>query len=287
MIASAVSGVVGASAFRGLFRRAVLDAHRAIFKRDRDTLTLTLADVGTVVAAALEKVDPQLADDLDAGERVVLLQRDLGALTADVVRIGDRLRVLAWVLAALTLAAGAAALVVSPDRRRTTAQLGVGVTAAGLTIVIGYTVARALLVDGAAAGVWDAFLGDLRAFGWVLAGSGAAVGAAAASVIGPVDVEGPLLAAWRAATTEPHTTWLRLVRAATLVAAGILLIARPLAALQVAVTLVGVYLLYKGFEVVLRMVYRPAPAATPAGRPAHARRSRAPAPRGAGRGGAG
>ena len=79
LIASAVSGIVGGSAFRSLFRRAVLDAHRAIFTGDRDTLTLTLADVGTVVAAALEKLNPQLADDIDAGERVVLLKRDLGA----------------------------------------------------------------------------------------------------------------------------------------------------------------------------------------------------------------
>src|SRR5215207_886297 len=127
LIASVVSGIVGGGAFRGLFRRSVLDAHRAVFSRDRDTITLTLADVGTVVAAALEQLNPQLADDLDAGRRVVLLKRDLGSLTADVVRTGERLRVLAWILAALTLLAGAAALVLSRDRRRTSAQLGVGV----------------------------------------------------------------------------------------------------------------------------------------------------------------
>ena len=172
LIASAVSGIVGGGAFRGLFRRAVLDAHRAVFNGDRDTLTLTLADVGTVVAAALEKLDPQLANDIDAQRRVVLLRRGLGSLTGDVVRTGDRLRVLAWVLAVLTLAAGGGALALSRDRRRTAAQLGAGVAAAGLVIVIAFTVGRALLPDGAARGVWDAFLGDLRAFGWVLAGVG-------------------------------------------------------------------------------------------------------------------
>ena len=274
LIASAVSGIVGGGAFRSLFRRAVLDAHRAIFTGDRDTLTLTLADVSTVVAAALEKVNPQLADDLDAGERVVLLKRDLGSVTGDVVRTGERLRVLAWVLAALTLAAAAAALIFSPDRRRTSAQLGVGVAAAGLTIVIAYTVARALLVEGASAAVWDAYLGDLRAFGWVLAGAGAVIAAAAASLIAPIEIERHLRAAWRIATTEPTTTWLRLARAATLVVAGILLIARPLAALQIAVTLLGVYLLYKGLEIVLRMVHRPREADAPA-TPARARPHRA------------
>ena len=101
LIASTVSGIVGGGAFRSLFRGAVLDAHRAIFTGDRDTLTL--ADVGTVVAAALEKRNPQLAKDLDAGTRVVLLKRDIGGLTGDVVRTGERLKVLTWVLGALTL----------------------------------------------------------------------------------------------------------------------------------------------------------------------------------------
>ena len=273
LIASAVSGIVGGAAFRSLFRRAVLDAHRAVFNGDRDTVTLTLADVGTVVAAALEKLNPQLAGELDAGERVVLLKRDLGSLTADVVRTGERLQVLAWILAALTLATAGYALVRSPDRRRTSSQLGIGVAAVGLTIVIGYTVARALLVSGAGAGIWDAYFGDLRTFGWLLAGSGAVVAAAAASLIAPIEVEDRLLAAWRTVTTEPATTTLRLVRAATLVAAGLLLIARPLAAVQVAVTLLGVYVLYKGLEIVLRMVYRPRPETEPAaGTPAPAHR---------------
>jgi uncharacterized membrane protein HdeD (DUF308 family) len=278
LIASTVSGVVGGGAFRSLFRGAVLDAHRAIFTGDRDTLTLTLADVGTVVAAALEKLNPQLAKDLDAGTRVVLLKRDIGSLTGDVVRTGERLQVLAWVLGALTLLAGAAALVVSRDRRRTCSQLGVGLASAGLFIVVAYTVARALLVDGAAAGVWDAYLGDLRAFGWLLAGTGAVVAAAAASLIAPVDIERPLRAAWRLATTEPHTTVLRLIRAATLVAAGLLLITKPLAALQVAVTLAGVYLLFQGLAIVLRIVHVPAEERTaPAdARPRRARRIAVP-----------
>ncbi|MEP6953413.1 MAG: hypothetical protein ABI950_05040, partial [Solirubrobacteraceae bacterium] len=51
IIIRAVEGVVGGDAFGALFRRGVLDAHRAILARDRDTIVLTLADVGTVTAA--------------------------------------------------------------------------------------------------------------------------------------------------------------------------------------------------------------------------------------------
>ena len=61
----------------------------------------------------------------------MLLKRDLGSLSADVVRLGERLQVLAWLLAALALAAAAGALVLSGDRRRTTSQLGLGVAGAG------------------------------------------------------------------------------------------------------------------------------------------------------------
>ena len=58
-------------------------------------------------------------------------------------------------------------------------QLGVGVAAAGVLIVVVYAIARAIALDrfhdpddrAAAGGVWDAFLGDLRTFGWLLAGA--------------------------------------------------------------------------------------------------------------------
>ena len=59
IIASTISEVVGAPAFRGLFRGAALDAHRAVFDRDQNTVTLTVADVGTVAATALAVLRPQ------------------------------------------------------------------------------------------------------------------------------------------------------------------------------------------------------------------------------------
>jgi hypothetical protein len=56
LIASAVAGVVGGRAFSSLFHRAALDAHRAIFERDENTVALTVADIGTVAAAAASLV---------------------------------------------------------------------------------------------------------------------------------------------------------------------------------------------------------------------------------------
>src|ERR671915_971034 len=126
IIQSAASGIVGSRAFTGLFRSAVRDVHRALFDRDRDTVTLTVADVGTVLAAALEQVRPSLARNLESTGRVALLKRDVGSVTGDLAPLGDKVRVPALVLLALSLILAAGAIAVSKDRRRTVVALGIG-----------------------------------------------------------------------------------------------------------------------------------------------------------------
>jgi hypothetical protein len=129
-------------------------------------------------------------------------------------------------------------------------------------------VVRSLAIDGvegpenraAAGAVWDAFLGDLRTAAWILAGSGAVIAAAAASLIRPVDVREPLrrLAAWLA--TEPRRPALRALRGVGLLAAGLLVIVERDAVLQLLLTMAGVYLVYEGVTVLLRLIHRaPAP----------------------------
>jgi hypothetical protein len=268
VIASVVSGMVGGDAFASVFRRGVRDVHAALFRSDRDTLTLTLVDVAIVAAAAVRELDPGLAAQIDADERIALAGRDIGAATADAVRLARRLRVLAFVLGGLTLAAMAAALALSADRRGAVSRLGVAIVGAGVAVVALETIARAAVVrDPAAGGVWDAYLGDLRTSGWVLAIAGAVVAAAAASLIRPIAVEEPLRSAWRIVGTEPGSTALRVVRGLALVAVGVLVIAAPLSVLRIAVTLAGVYVLYKGVEALLRLTYDPGAAETPRPRP--------------------
>jgi hypothetical protein len=273
IISSAISGVVGTGAFRGLLRRAVLDAHRALLTRDQDTITLTLADVGTVAGVALEKLRPSLAADVQATGAISLVRRHTAAI-GDIARGARRLRALAYVLAALTLIAAAAALVLAPDRRRAVARLGVGAAVAGVTIVAVLLTARALVLarvggadERAAAGaVWDAYLSDLRTWGTVLAVSGVVVAAAASALVRPVGVEGPLRAGWRLATTEPARPAARAVRGVVLIAAGLLVILESTVALQVAATLAGALLLYAGVTAVLRLI-SPSAEGAPAPRP--------------------
>jgi hypothetical protein len=249
----------------------VRDVHRAVLHRNKDTVTLTVADVGTVLAAALQKLRPSLAAELESTGRVELVKRDIGSFGADLARAGDRIRLLAVFLFVLSVLLAAGALAVSPDRRRTVVDLGIGAAAVGVVLVVAYAVVRSLAVgpfeqpqDRAAAGaVWDAFLGDLRTAGWILAGSGAVVAASAASLIKPIDVGAPLRRAASWITAEPSRPALRVLRAVALLAAGLLVISARDAVINLLFTLIGVYLIYEGVSAILQLVYRGALTMTP------------------------
>jgi hypothetical protein len=274
LISAAIGGIVGSPPFGSLVRAGARDVHRAVFARDENTVTLTLNDVGLLVSEALEKVRPSAAAPLRHSRPVTLVSERVGSVTGELARVADRVRFLAWMLPLLALVAAGASLLLSGDRRRTVSQLAIGLVAGGVAIVIAYTVARALVlgrmsdpdVRAAGAAVWNSFLADLRTWGWVMAGAGAVIAAAVASVIRPLEIEAPLRRLWHVVVSEPEAKWLRVVRAVTLVVAGVLLIAQPSTAAQIAVTLVGVYLVYAGVETILRLISLPPGEAAPARR---------------------
>jgi hypothetical protein len=265
LIQSVVSSVVGSRAFTGTFRAGVRDVHRAVFDRDRDTLTLALADVGTIVAAGLEVVRPSLARQIEESPRVEVVRRDIGGIAATLVRVADAIRVLAPLLLLLAILCAAGAIWLSTDRRRAVVRLGAGAAVGGLVVIVAWSVLRAAAVDAvdgadaraAAGAVWDAFLGDLRSAAWILAGSGAVVAAAAASLIRPVALGAPLRRAAGWVVTEPRRPAWRAVRYAGLVAAGLLCLLAQDAVVQLLVTAAGLYLIYAGVSGVLGLIYRP------------------------------
>jgi len=119
IIQSVASGIVGSRAFTSLFRSAVRDVHRALFDRDQHTVTLTVSDVGTVLAAALQQLRPSLAKQLEAVGRVQIVKRDVGDASAKVVRVADAVRIIALLLALLSVALIGVAIAISPRRRHT------------------------------------------------------------------------------------------------------------------------------------------------------------------------
>ncbi len=265
IIESVASDVVGGRAFTNLFRKAVRDAHGALFKRDQNTVTLTIADVGAVLAAALEQVRPEVARQLGSTERVELVERNIGSLSATLADIAERVQMLAVLLLVLSLALVAGALLLSRNRRQTVVELGVGAAVAGVLLVAAYSALRSIAVDqvhgpdeqAAARAVWDAFLGDLRTAAWILAACGVVVAAAAASLIEPRPFGRPLRVAVDWVAREPRRPAYRVLRGAALVAAGVVVLLARDAVVALLVSALGIYLIYEGVSAVLRLVYRP------------------------------
>jgi len=277
VIESVASEIVGGRAFLGLWRTAVRDVHRALFKRDQSTVTLTIADVGTVLAAALQEVRPALARELRSTERVEVVRENIGSLSATLVDVAERVRILAILLILLSLAFVAGALYVSPDRRDTVIELGLGAAAAGGVLIVAYSIVRSSVAgeletpeeQAAARAVWDAFLGDLRTEAWILAGAGAVVAAAASSLVKPLPFGRPLRVAVDWMAREPEGRPGRALRGAGFIAAGVFVLVDRAAVLTLLLNALGIYLIYEGVAAILRLVYSPEE---------HAERRRAPAP---------
>ena len=265
IIQSVASDVVGGGAFRGLFRSGVRQLHRALFAGDAHRLTLTVDDVGTVLAAALDVIRPKLGDRVRKASTIPLITRDIGTAGATAVRIGDTIKLLAPLLFAVAVLLSALALWLSEERRRTVVWLGGGVAAGAVLLLIGLGIARSAAIGqlhaiddrAAASAIWDAFLGDLRTAAWILAAAGAVVAASAASLIRPVDLGEPLR--WLGARLRalPPTRTVRALRGVALAGLGILLIVARATVLRIVFDIAGVYLIYEGVTAILWLVYEP------------------------------
>jgi len=131
-------------------------------------------------------------------------------------------------------------------------------------VVVAYAITRSIAVDhvdgpdeqAAARAVWDAFVGDLRTEGWILAAAGAVMAAAASSLVKSLPFGQPVrvAAAWIA--REPEATVWRVVRGLAFVAAGVLVLVERSGVLTLLLSVLGIYLVYEGASMILRLVYR-------------------------------
>lgn len=272
LIESAASTMISTPAFQSLFRTAARDLHRTVFTKDRNTATLTVADVGVLLSSTLQRLHPKLADRVPATLSARLDSGNVTLNALDAADTADLIERAAWIVGIAAVVLLVAAVALAPSRRRGIVHAGIGLTVAGALVVIAYQIARAQLVNrfglpaqrAAAGAVWDAFAQDLRLWALVTTGVGTVVAAAAASLLRPVSVEGPLRRTWALVTTTPTTPGRRAVRGLALVAAGVLIIAERAWVLDIALVLVGVYVLYQGVEELLRLIVQPRAAPTAA-----------------------
>ena len=186
LIRSAARVIVGSKAFAALFRRAVLVAHNAVVEDNGRTLRLTIGDLGVLVQGPLQKFAPGVAATIARQQLPALVSYRPDGRVLDAVRAAKRAYSVAWLLALLAVLAAAGGLAISPSRRRTARQLGIGLLIGGLAIAAVLTVGRTIAVNAAPPGrgavvdaVWSAFLSGLRVQALVLAGGGAICAACA------------------------------------------------------------------------------------------------------------
>ena len=261
VIASVTSSLIRGGAFQSLFRAGVADMHRSVFEGDEDTLTLTLVDIGATVRGVLQALQPNLAKQIPASKSVELVDGDLPAPVADLVRLADAMRWLPIVALAVALLCAFGAVRLAGDGRDAVLVVGVATTLIAVLASVALRGAEAIVLTGiddqagrdAVAGIWDAFLGDLGTALLLLAVCGGVVAAAASSLLRPVDLRAQVERAWELATRVPeHRGW-RAVRAVLLVAAGILIVLRNQAFLSLLATLVGVFVAYAGVAELMRL----------------------------------
>ena len=269
VIQGVAAGVVGSGAFNDLLRAAVRDVHRAIFKRDQNTVTLTVADVGVVVESALEQFAPKVAKRIRGRATAPILDGEPPGWLLGLARVANDVKALTVILLVLAIVAAAGGFVLAPDWRRQLSLLGVSVAVGAVVVLIGYHLTRSVVVDrvtdsdtrAAVAATWDTFLDGLQTALLIAAGAGVILAAATRAVVRPVRIERPVEEAWRRLTTVPERPAARAARGAILVVVGLLIVLNRDTAIELAVLAVGLYVLYKGVEELLRLIAPPAEAA--------------------------
>lgn len=262
VLESVVSGIAGSGAFQDLFQAGVADVHRSVFTRDKNTVTLTLSDIGATIRGTLEAVQPQLAKKIPAGIGADLLETDPPDALVEVVQLANDTDWLPMALLALGLISGFLSLRLAADPRRAGLTLGVAISISAVLLLVSMQGLRALLLTAlddqgardAAAAVWDAYLGDLRTALFLLAACGAVIAAAASSLLRPVDVGGQLGRLRDLLTTVPERRGWRAARGVALVVAGVLIVLNAREFVGLVAILGGLYIAYAGVSELLRLM---------------------------------
>ena len=273
---SVIDGVIASPQFRAVFRKAAVHAHDLLFKRDRESVVLDLADAGLALSGAAKAVSPDLAKHIPKDLKPGLLSLTNRDWATDLLDAADSIRFLGIVLPILGLLCLGGAIAAAPDRRLILIRIGGAIAAAAVLLLLVLFVGRELLLanfsedsntlQSAIGAVWDSFLDGLHTWALLVGAFGLVVAAAASSVLGTLDAGSPAQRARRLIAYVPERPWLRALRAAGVFLVSLLVVLDPTAALEIAATVAGGYGIYYAVTEMLVLVERPATAASEEGR---------------------
>lgn len=228
LVATVANELILTDAFSTVWSTALRVAHSSVIVLVSGTGALGAED-GTVAIdldAIAEPVVVAVADrgldivalvgeDFTLGQIVLIESEALGSAQS-AVRF---LEMLGWLTVLLAILAVAAAIVVSPDRRRQVAILGFGTAIAGVSNLVSLRLGRGLTVGSigdeinrsAGLAVWDALIHSLKSSIWALVFLSLAIGLAA-WLVGPGLRAGHMRTAvgdgldrWRGKSQQPPT----------------------------------------------------------------------------------
>jgi hypothetical protein len=258
VITSVVETLVGTRQFRSLIHSVAEQAHRLLFQRGGN-VAFSIADAGTVVVSALRTLAPKIAAKIPPNLDVRLLDLRRQSFAVRTLRYADDIRTFGIVLPFVALALFVLAVAVAPRRRLAITRCAVALTVAAVALFVDLALLRQTTlsnlfgaeeltnadVRGAAAALWDSYIGGLSKWALLVAAAGVVLAAASANVLRPyAAVES--FSRIRRRAWPPRTRGGRVVIGVAALVAGALLISWPTLALDVVVVLGGLLLLYFG-----------------------------------------
>jgi hypothetical protein len=282
LIVATARGAVSSSSFQAMVRTAARVTHRGLFSEGGRTVMVSVPDVGVILRSALARANPDLAEKVPIRVQGALASFGQGGVDRLALRLWDVSRRSQWLAAGLgfggvLLAAAGVLLARSP--RRALGRLGLDLLVAGVALLLLGPAGRMIvgglpqdeLAKRAAAGLWDAYTGALRAWALVLGGVGIVLQAASQSLAARFDPRQTArrVAAWLEA--PPGATRDRLLRGAVLAGAGSFAVLRPAATASALIVVGGALLAFVGLRQVFEAVPR-AVADAPSAGPAEAAR---------------
>ena len=272
LIVGAARGAVSSPAFQALVRAAARTAHGSLFSEGGRTVIVSVPDVGVLMRSALATANPALAEKIPARVQGALASLGQGQVEHMVVRLWDVSRRSQWLAATLGLGGGflvlcGVLLVANP--RQAMARLGLDLLVAGVMLYLLGPAGRGLvsslppdpLVKGAAAGLWDAYTPTLRTWAFVLGAIGLVFQAASHTLLERFDIQVAAKRALAWLEDPPGGRRARFLRAALLLGAGALGVARPAGAASFLVALASGLVAFVG----LRQMFELALGALPDG----------------------
>jgi hypothetical protein len=239
------------------FRAAALGMQRTVFRDAHTDATLRVAGSGAALHGRLQEL-PNWQSLPDIEDPSLISLRATGR-TGTLRKLGPAARAAALPLTIVLAVAGfallALAIATAPDRRRGVWRAGITIGAAGGLLAAGITGACDIVLnqfdtgfgDAVVSQIWDAFLGDLRA--WALAGGAAGLVVAAAA-------GGPRVS-WRTLLTAPGSGSGRLARAAALLAVAVVAVTLPELVLHIGLVILAGALVYVAAGELLRVLAPP------------------------------